>query len=76
MLGDTGANAFGAVLGVAGAIYFPPWAQVVLAALLLAFQVWCERRSLTQLIESRPLLRALDRKIGIRPEPDRPDISG
>ncbi len=76
MLGDTGANAFGAVLGVAGAIYFPPLVQAVLVALLIAFQIWCERHSLTQLIESRPMLRALDRKIGVRAEPDRPDIGG
>ena len=76
MLGDTGANAFGAVLGVAGAIYFPPLVQAVLVALLIAFQVWCERHSLTRFIESRPLLRALDRKIGVRAEPDRPDVGG
>ncbi len=76
MLGDTGANAFGAVLGVAGAIYFPPLVQAVLVALLLAFQVWCERHSLTGFIESHPALRALDRKIGVRAEPDRAEISG
>ncbi len=76
MLGDTGANAFGAVLGVAGAIYFPPLVQAVLVALLIAFQVWCERHSLTRFIESHPMLRALDRKIGVRAEPDRPDVGG
>ena len=74
MLGDTGANAFGAVLGVAGAIYFPLWGQVIVVALLIAFQVWCERYSLTKFIESRPILRALDRKIGVRAEPDSPEI--
>ena len=75
MLGDTGANAFGAVLGVASAIYFPPLVQVILVALLIAFQVWCEKHSLTRFIESHAMLRALDRKIGVRGEPDRPEIS-
>ncbi len=74
MLGDTGANALGAVLGLAGTIYFPPLVQAVLVVLLLGFQVWCERHSLSRFIESRPLLRALDRKIGVRAEPGRPEI--
>jgi len=73
MLGDTGANAFGAVLGVAGAIYFPPLVQVLVVALLIAFQVWCERYSLTKVIESHPALRALDRKIGVRAEANGPE---
>ena len=76
MLGDTGANAFGAVLGVAGAVFFPPLVQVILVALLIGFHLWCERHSLTQLIESRPLLRALDRKIGVRSKPESAEISG
>ncbi len=66
MLGDTGSNAFGAVLGVAGAIFFPPLWQAVLVVALLAFQVWCERYSLSRVIENNPLLRRLDRKIGVR----------
>ena len=70
MLGDTGSNAFGAVLGVAGAVFFSRWEQGVLALALLLFQVWCERYSLTRLIEQTPLLRALDRKIGVRQQPD------
>jgi UDP-GlcNAc:undecaprenyl-phosphate GlcNAc-1-phosphate transferase len=66
MLGDTGANAFGAVLGVAGAIYFAPFWQGVLVLALLGFQVWCERYSLSRTIESHPFLRFIDRKIGAR----------
>ena len=75
MMGDTGANAFGAVLGVAGAIYFPVWGQLIVVALLIAFQVWCEKHSLTKFIESQPILRALDRKIGVRAEADSPEVS-
>ena len=74
MLGDTGSNAFGAVLGVAGAVFFSPLEQGLLVAALLAFHLWCERHSLTQLIESHPVLRALDRKIGVRRQPDGPEI--
>ena len=74
MLGDTGSNAFGAVLGMAGAVFFAPVWQGVLAAALLGLHLWCERYSLTKLIESRPLLRALDRKIGVRGEPDTAEI--
>ena len=74
MLGDTGSNAFGAVLGVAGAIFFSPLWQGVLVAALLVFQFWCERHSLTQWIEAHALLRALDRKIGVRGEPNGAEI--
>lgn len=66
MLGDTGANTFGAVLGVAGAIYFAPVWQGVLVLVLLGFQVWCERYSLSRFIENSPFLSGLDRKIGVR----------
>ena len=74
MLGDTGSNAFGAVLGVAGAIFFSRWEQAIVVLLLLAFQVWCERHSLTRFIESQPLLRALDSKIGVRGQPDGSEV--
>ena len=74
MLGDTGSNAFGAVLGVAGAVFLPRWASGLLVAVLLAFQVWCERHSLTQTIERHALLRALDSKIGVRRKPDSAEV--
>ena len=66
MLGDTGSNAFGAVWGVAAALYFAPWAQVGVVVLLLLFQAWSETHSLSKAIERSPLLRRLDRKIGVR----------
>jgi UDP-GlcNAc:undecaprenyl-phosphate GlcNAc-1-phosphate transferase len=66
MLGDTGANAFGATLGVAGAVFLGPAWQAGLVLLLAAFQWWCEGHSLSRAIENNPLLRALDRKIGVR----------
>ncbi len=66
MLGDTGANTFGAVLGVAGAVCFSPLWQGVLVFGLLGFQLWCERYSLSRVIEGSPFLGGLDRKIGVR----------
>ncbi len=66
MLGDTGANTFGAILGVAGAVYFAPVWQGILVLGLLGFQVWCEHYSLSRVIENSPFLRGLDRKIGVR----------
>jgi len=66
MLGDTGSNALGAVLGVAGAIFFPLLWQAVLVALMLLFQIWCERYSLSRVIENTSWLRFIDRKIGVR----------
>ena len=66
MLGDTGSNAFGAVLGLSAALYFSPLWQAVVVVLLILFQVWCERHSLSRTIEASPFLRGLDRKIGVR----------
>lgn len=66
MLGDTGANSLGAVLGLTMALFFStPW-QVALVALMVGFQVWAEKRSLSKLIEETPVLRGIDRKIGVR----------
>jgi UDP-GlcNAc:undecaprenyl-phosphate GlcNAc-1-phosphate transferase len=66
MLGDTGANAFGAVWGVAAVLYLGPVWQALTVVLMLLFQVWSETHSLSQTIEKTPLLRRLDRQIGIR----------
>ena len=66
MLGDTGSNAFGAVWGVAATVYLTPAWQGIAVALMLAFQWWCETHSLSKAIEKSPLLRRLDRKIGVR----------
>lgn len=66
MIGDTGANSFGAVLGVAAALFFSPAWQIVCLLLLIGFQIWCERHSLTDAIEHNAILRGIDRKIGIR----------
>lgn len=66
MLGDTGSNAFGAVIGVSMALYLPLWDQLLVLAALAGFNMWCERNSFSKTVERSPLLSAVDRKIGIR----------
>jgi UDP-GlcNAc:undecaprenyl-phosphate GlcNAc-1-phosphate transferase len=61
MLGDTGANALGALLGVAAAGALPLPTQAVLVGALLLFHAWAERHSLTAWIDAHPWARALDR---------------
>lgn len=66
MIGDTGANAFGAVLGVSIVLMFTPVCQVIVLILLVGFHFWSETHSLTRTIEKNKFLSSLDRKIGIR----------
>jgi len=60
MLGDTGANGLGALLGVSAVLALPFWAQGAALALLLLFHVWAEKHSLSRWIEARPWARAID----------------
>ena len=66
MLGDAGSNALGAVLAVCAICLMSRWEVAIGVVLLAGFQVWCEKHSLSAFIESTPLLRSIDRKIGIR----------
>jgi UDP-N-acetylmuramyl pentapeptide phosphotransferase/UDP-N-acetylglucosamine-1-phosphate transferase len=66
MLGDTGSNAFGAVLGLGYAIFAPGIWQWAAAIVIVAFHIWTERHSVSKLIESNRALRAIDRQIGVR----------
>lgn len=59
MLGDTGANAAGALLGVATLAGGRRWRWTLLAA-LVALTVASEKVSFTRVIERTPLLRELD----------------
>ena len=72
MLGDTGSNSFGAVLGVSGALFLPVWGQLLTVVLLIGFQLWCEKYSLSRVIEQNALLRRLDAQIGVRGDANRP----
>jgi UDP-GlcNAc:undecaprenyl-phosphate GlcNAc-1-phosphate transferase len=66
MLGDTGSNLLGGVVGTALAIGLPLWMQAICTLGLLLFHLWAERHSLTDYIERHPMLRALDRLTGTR----------
>lgn len=60
MLGDCGANAFGAVLGVGLAARTGPWGRAGLLAGLAALTAASEKVSFTRVIERTPGLRELD----------------
>ena len=66
MLGDTGANCFGAILGVAMALFFNWPVQLALVVGMAVFQIWCERNSWSRTIEQNIVLKAIDTKIGVR----------
>lgn len=60
MLGDTGSNLLGGVVGTAAAATLPVWSQGILVVLLLGFHLWAEKNSLSRWIEARPWARAVD----------------
>ena len=60
MLGDTGANAAGPVIGVAPVQRLGPRGRLITLAALTALTLASERVSFTQIIESTPVLRELD----------------
>lgn len=68
MLGDAGANALGALLGVAAAAGASRRSLAVRLTVLAGLTVASERVSFTRVIEAVPPLRAVDR-LGRRPSP-------
>jgi UDP-N-acetylmuramyl pentapeptide phosphotransferase/UDP-N-acetylglucosamine-1-phosphate transferase len=66
MLGDAGANALGALLGVALAARTGPAGRAVAVAVLAALTAASERVSFTKVISDTPWLRTLD-ELGRRP---------
>ena len=61
MLGDTGANALGALAGTAAVLAFPPAVQRVLLGAAVGLTLASERVSFTEVIDRTPVLRAVDR---------------
>jgi UDP-GlcNAc:undecaprenyl-phosphate GlcNAc-1-phosphate transferase len=61
MLGDNGANALGALFGIAACVVLPLMGQVVLACILAGINVYAESHSLSAMIRSHPLLDRIDR---------------
>ncbi len=66
MMGDSGANMLGAILGTYIVLNTTPTSQFAAVALLLAFNIHAETHSITDLVESRPWLRWLDSQLGVR----------
>ncbi|HHW06547.1 MAG TPA: UDP-N-acetylmuramyl pentapeptide phosphotransferase [Clostridia bacterium] len=61
MLGDTGANFWGFVLGLSAVVSLSITVKAMVLALLLAVHFYAERHSITRLIERTPWLNYLDR---------------
>jgi len=66
IMGDGGANPLGGLLGLGVCLLCPLQARLLCLAFLIAVHVYAERRSLSVLIETAPLLRAVDRRLGVR----------
>jgi UDP-N-acetylmuramyl pentapeptide phosphotransferase/UDP-N-acetylglucosamine-1-phosphate transferase len=60
MLGDTGANALGAVLGLALVERRPTRTRLALLTVVAALTLASEKVSFTKVIESTPVLREID----------------
>lgn len=60
ILGDAGANALGALLGVIAAVSLASTAKVVLSLILVLLHVGTEHVSISAIIERVPILRRLD----------------
>ncbi|HWJ63187.1 MAG TPA: hypothetical protein VNS19_14550 [Acidimicrobiales bacterium] len=67
MLGDTGANALGAALGVAVVLTVAPTTRTIIAVVLVALTLLSEVVSFSKVIARVPPLHALDR-LGRRPQ--------
>jgi UDP-N-acetylmuramyl pentapeptide phosphotransferase/UDP-N-acetylglucosamine-1-phosphate transferase len=66
MMGDSGSNSLGAALGVTVALNTFPAFQMVAILCIAALHVFSERHSISDLIERNPILRRLDRLVGVR----------
>lgn len=66
MLGDAGANALGAALGLGALLTLGPGARLILTAVLLALNVAADVTSFSRLIKKTPVLDRLDRLGGLR----------
>lgn len=60
MMGDTGANALGALLGLAAARRLRPTGRVVAAGAVVALTLASEKVSFSQVIAGHPVLRRID----------------
>jgi UDP-N-acetylmuramyl pentapeptide phosphotransferase/UDP-N-acetylglucosamine-1-phosphate transferase len=66
MMGDSGSNMLGAALGLTVALNTNLAFQWVIIALIAALHVYSEQRSVNEFIERNPILRTIDRRLGVR----------
>ncbi|MCL5283948.1 MAG: hypothetical protein M1330_04465 [Armatimonadetes bacterium] len=66
MLGDSGSNLLGAMLGWGLIGLAPPTFRWIAFWLLISFHLFTEKWSLSEVIDRQPILRWLDRRIGVR----------
>jgi UDP-N-acetylmuramyl pentapeptide phosphotransferase/UDP-N-acetylglucosamine-1-phosphate transferase len=66
MMGDSGSNVLGAVLGLVFAYELDVPSKIVLVLLMIVVHVYSEKYSISKLIESNRLLRRMDRLLGVR----------
>lgn len=66
MMGDSGANSLGAALGATIALSTGAAAQIAAIALFAGVQIYSEKYSVSALIERNAVLRAIDRRLGVR----------
>ncbi len=66
IMGDSGSNVLGALIGLVIVVGMPPWVRWAALAVLLAVHVFAERRSISRTIEAIPALRWLDSHLGVR----------
>lgn len=66
MMGDSGSNQLGAVLGIIVATQTPVLFQITIIAFMIGIQIYSEKHSISELIGQNPLLRKIDRILGVR----------
>lgn len=66
MMGDSGSNMLGAVLGLVFVMETPLMAKLVWLFVIAAIHVYSEKHSITRLIERNAVLRWIDRRLGER----------
>ncbi len=65
MMGDSGSNSLGAALGLTIVLSAPNW-MLPAIVLMAAVHIYSEKHSISGLIESNRVLRAMDRFLGVR----------
>lgn len=66
MMGDAGSNTLGAVLGLSYSMVLSFEWKILLIVLLLLAHLYSEKHSITELIERSPILKRIDRLLGVR----------